>query len=395
MKSSRLGNVSGKRRAIIVVLDGVGIGSAPDAHLYDDEGANTLAHILELTEVHLPNLSSFGLGNLGRFKGLPPVEEPCACYGSLIESSPGKDTVTGHWEMMGITLKEPFPVFSDGFPREVMESFVRETGFGFLWNRPASGTEIIKRLGEKHLDTGKLIVYTSADSVFQIAAHNEVIGEKDLYEICRITREIVNPLRVLRVIARPFSGPRGSFKRTGGRKDFPLEPESETVADILSGQGIEVVSVGKVGEMFSGRGFSRSIKTVDNRDTTKKLIECLGEQSPGLFFANLSDFDTLYGHRNDVEGFAGALADFDRALPDIIELITGDDLLFITADHGNDPTYPGTDHTREIVPVLAFKKGREGKNLGVRRTFAVIGATILKFFHLPVRFSERAYSEVL
>jgi phosphopentomutase len=297
--------------------------------------------------------------------------------------------------MMGITVKEPFPEFPDGFPIEVMQSFERETGFGYLWNRPASGTEIIKRLGGKHLDTGKLIVYTSADSVFQIAAHNEVIGEKDLYEICRITREILNPLRVLRVIARPFAGPRGSFYRTEGRKDFPLEPERETVADILSGQGIEVVSVGKVGEMFSGRGFSRSIKTVDNRDTTKKLIECLDEQNPGLFFANLSDFDTLYGHRNDVEGFAGALVDFDRALPDIIELITGDDLLFITADHGNDPTYPGTDHTREIVPVLALRKGREGKYLGVRRTFAVIGATILKFFHLPVRFSERAYSEVL
>jgi phosphopentomutase len=390
-----LGNVSGKRRAIIVVLDGVGIGSAPDAHLYDDEGANTLAHVLERTEVHLPNLSSFGLGNLGIFKGLPPVEKSCACYGSLYESSAGKDTVAGHWEMMGITVKEPFPEFPDGFPIEVMESFKRETGFGYLWNRPASGTEIIKQLGEKHLDTGKLIVYTSADSVFQIAAHNEVIGEKDLYEICRITREILNPLRVLRVIARPFAGPRGSFYRTEGRKDFPLEPERETVADILSGQGIEVVSVGKVGEMFSGRGFSRSIKTVDNRDTTKKLIECLGEQNPGLFFANLNDFDTLYGHRNDVEGFAGALVDFDSALPDIIELITGDDLLFITADHGNDPTYPGTDHTREIVPVLALRKGREGKYLGVRRTFAVIGATILKFFHLPVRFSERAYSEVL
>jgi phosphopentomutase len=364
-----LGNVSGKRRAIIIVLDGVGIGSAPDAHLYDDEGANTLAHVLERTEVHLPNLSSFGLGNLGIFKGLPPVEKSCACYGSLYESSAGKDTVAGHWEMMGITVKEPFPEFPDGFPIEVMDSFERETGFGYLWNRPASGTEIIKQLGEKHLDTGKLIVYTSADSVFQIAAHNEVIGEKDLYEICRITREILNPLRVLRVIARPFAGPRGSFYRTEGRKDFPLEPERETVADILSGQG--------------------------NRDTTKKLIECLDEQNPGLFFANLSDFDTLYGHRNDVEGFAGALVDFDRALPDIIELITGDDLLFITADHGNDPTYPGTDHTREIVPVLALRKGREGKYLGVRRTFAVIGATILKFFHLPVRFSERAYSEVL
>lgn len=395
MKSSRLGNVSGKRRAIIVVLDGVGIGSAPDAHLYDDEGANTLAHVLERTEVHLPNLSSFGLGNLGIFKGLPPVEKSRACYGSLYESSAGKDTVTGHWEMMGIMVKEPFPVFPDGFPREVMQSFERATGYGYLWNRPASGTEIIKRLGKKHLDTGKLIVYTSADSVFQIAAHNEVIGEKDLHEICRITREIVNPLRVLRVIARPFAGPQGSFYRTEGRKDFPLEPERETVADILSGQGIEVVSVGKVGEMFSGRGFSRSIKTVDNRDTTKKLIACLGEQNPGLFFANLNDFDTLYGHRNDVEGFAGALVDFDRALPDIIELITGDDLLFITADHGNDPTYPGTDHTREIVPVLVLRKGREGKYLGVRRTFAVIGATILKFFHLPVKFSERAYSEVL
>ncbi len=384
-----------RKRAIIIVLDGVGIGSAPDASLYGDEGANTLGHVLEVTGVNLPNLAGLGMGNLGQFRGLPPVLKPLACYGSLHESSAGKDTVTGHWEMMGITVREPFPVFPDGFPSHVMEAFERETGFGYLWNRPASGTEIIARLGLEHMRTGKLIVYTSADSVFQIAAHERVLPEEGLYRVCRKAREIVNPLRVLRVIARPFSGEEGNFFRTYGRRDFPLEPEGDTVADILAKEGIEVVSVGKVGEMFSGRGFSRIIKTADNDETTRVLVDCIRKAPSGLIFANLTDFDTVYGHRNDVQGFAGALARFDGAIPGILKWLSADDMVIVTADHGNDPTYPGTDHTREVVPLLIYRKGRAGRSLGVKHTFSVVGATVLKYFQLPLFSAGEAFNEVL
>lgn len=394
-KSSRLRGTGGGNKAVIVVLDGVGIGYAPDAYLYGDEGANTLGNVLARTGVRLPNLASLGLGNLGSFEGIPAVTKSHAYYGILHEFSSGKDTVAGHWEMMGVAVSDPFPVFPDGFPTEIMQSFEKRTGFGYLWNRPASGTEIIERLGKEHLKTGRLIVYTSADSVFQIAAHSDVLPEKDLYEVCRIAREIVNPLRVLRVIARPFAGDPGGFFRTTGRRDFPLEPDRETVADVLTGRGIDVISVGKVGEMFAGRGFSRIIKTADNRETIDKLIDCMKENGTCLVFANLNDFDTVYGHRNDVVGFAGALAQFDEALPDILCLARAGDLLFITADHGNDPTYPGTDHTREDVPLLVYRKGRQGAYLGVRQTFAVIGATILRFFDLPVTFPAEALSEVL
>jgi phosphopentomutase len=395
MKSSRYQEVMNRKRAIIIVLDGVGIGSMPDASLYGDEGANTLGHVLGETGVCLPNLASLGLGNLGKFRGLPAVGKSRAYYGALHERSAGKDTVTGHWEMMGITVKEPFPVFPDGFPPDIMRAFETETGYGYLWNRPASGTEIIERLGSEHMMTGKLIVYTSADSVFQIAAHNDVLSEDGLYDVCRKVREIANSLRILRVIARPFSGQPGQFERSAGRKDYPLEPEGDTVVDILARNMIDVVSVGKVGEMFAGRGFSRIIKTANNIETIKILVDCIQGNSSGFIIANLTDFDTAYGHRNDVEGFARALVEFDDALPEILKFLSEDDMVILTADHGNDPTYPGTDHTREVVPLLIYRKGRDGTFLGVKHTFAVIGATILKYFHLPVPFAGEAFSEVL
>ncbi len=384
-----------RRRAVLVVLDGVGIGSASDAHKYGDSGANTLAHVIESRALSLPHLSALGLGNVIPLRGIERVDYPLASYGILRERSPGKDTVTGHWEMMGIILDRAFPVFPDGFPDDIMEEFVKTTGWNYLWNRPASGTEIIEALGEEHINTKRLIIYTSADSVFQVAAHVDVVAEEELYRICGQARRITNPYGIVRVIARPFAGVPGEFYRTGGRRDYSLLPPGENTLDILEGEGVKTLSLGKVSEMFSGKGFAETVKTKNNREGMRLLKDTLSRMPGGFIFANLNDYDMLYGHRNDVEGFGKALEEFDRFIPSLLEMMHEEDILIITADHGNDPTLSGTDHTRENVFILIFRRGREGVNLGERDTFASIGATILSFFQIPVPFGGMPFLEVL
>jgi phosphopentomutase len=372
-------------RAIIIVIDGLGIGEMPDAGDYNDEGSNTLAHIAEAAGgLSLPCLESMGLGNIGDFKGIEKNTNPIASYGIMSERSKGKDTITGHWEMMGIVSERPFPTYPDGFPREIIKAFEKKTGRRVIGNKAASGTEIIKELGEEHIGTGSLIVYTSADSVFQIAAHGDVMSAEELYKVCRIAREIlVYPHNVCRVIARPFvgeGGPRTPFIRTPLRRDFSLPPPETTVLDLLKEKGINVISVGKVSDMFSGRGFTDAIKTIDNSDSMKKVKELLKGIRGGLIFTNLVDFDTLYGHRNDPQGFADALEKFDSELADMIDALDENDYLIAAADHGNDPTTPSTDHSREYVPVLFYNKNLHTKDLGMRDCFRDVGATVGKIF---------------
>jgi phosphopentomutase len=362
-------------RVFIIVLDGVGAGAMPDAAEYGDEGSNTLGNTARAVGgLNLPCLEGLGLGNIGEFEGMGRNENPLASFGIISELSKGKDTITGHWEMMGIVNERPFPTYPDGFPDEIITGFEKRIGRKTLWNRPASGTEIIDRLGQEHMRTGCPIVYTSADSVFQIAAHEDIIGIEDLYDICRAAREILTPPHELcRVIARPFAGP--PFKRTPRRKDFPLPPPGETALDLIKGKGIPVVSVGKVMDMFAGRGFTESLKTEGNTDGLRKLDLVLGSLSAGLVFANLGDYDTLYGHRNDPRGFADALAEFDRWLSSVLPRLGDEDYLIITADHGCDPTTPSTDHSREYVPVLFYNKTLPSKDLGMREGFMDVGAT--------------------
>jgi phosphopentomutase len=376
-------------RAIILVLDGTGAGEAPDAPDYGDAGSNTLGHIAEAAGgLHLPTLQRLGLGNIGRFKGVSKNPEPLASFGLMRELSAGKDTITGHWEMMGIINKTPFPTYPEGFPIEIIRIFEERTGLKVLGNKAASGTEIIKELGEEHLRTGRPIVYTSADSVFQIAAHVDVIPPEKLYELCSTAREIlVHPHHVCRVIARPFRGESGeSFERISGmRKDFALPPPSRTVIGLLAENGVAVYSVGKVGEMFSMRGFAGKIPVSDNRDNMEKTHRLIKEKEGErcLVFSNLTDFDTLYGHRNDADGFATALGEFDAALDDmILPVLKDDDYLFITADHGNDPSTPSTDHSREMAPIIFYNRLIPARDLGMREGFCDLGATVAGIFGL-------------
>ena len=371
-------------RALIVVLDGAGAGAAPDSTLYGDAGANTLSHVAEAAGgLRLPVLERLGLGNAVRMKGVSPVPASAASYGRMRELSAGKDTITGHWEMMGIYNPAPFPTYPKGFPPRVISEFERRTGKKVLGNRAASGTVIIEELGGEHLRTGCPIVYTSADSVFQIAAHVDVIPVEELYEICRTAREILTaPDNVCRVIARPFAGATGNFTRISAkRKDFPLPPPEQTVLDMLAAKGVPVFSVGKVAEMFDMRGFTNgTIKTGGNVRGVEEIMKLLRMERTGLIFANLNDFDTLFGHRNDPMGFARALMEFDGLLDGLLPLLGGEDYLFITADHGNDPTTPGTDHSRELVPLLFFSKGKPGRDLGLREGFFDLGATVAEIF---------------
>lgn len=374
-------------RAIIIVLDGVGAGEAPDSSRYGDAGSNTLGHVAAATGgLNLPFLESLGLGNIGEIEGLSKNPDPLSSWGLMRELSAGKDTITGHWEMMGLVTSEPFPVYPAGFPPEVISGFEHRVGMGVLGNKAASGTEIIKELGEKHVETGLPIVYTSADSVFQIAAHVDVIPPERLYEMCLEARRLlVHPHNVCRVIARPFKGRDGeNFQRISEkRKDFALPPPKPTVIDMLFGKDIGVYSVGKVGEMFAMRGFTGEIKISGNMDGMEKLQGLLGrQQGECLIFANLNDFDTLYGHRNDPRGFARSLEEFDRALGGLLPAFGRDDCLFITADHGCDPVTESTDHSRELVPVLFFRKGMKPKPLGIRQGFMDLGATIAGLFGL-------------
>ena len=359
-----------------IVLDSVGIGAMPDAASYGDEGSDTLGNIARERPLHLPNLHQLGLANIRPLAHLPPFEKPGGAFGKCALASPGKDTTTGHWEMAGIILPKPFPVYPHGFPPAVMDEFEKQIGRRALGNKAASGTEIIKELGEEHLRTGQPIVYTSADSVFQIAAHEKVVPLDDLYRMCEAARAILRgPNEVGRVIARPLTGEPGCFTRTANRKDYAVPPPEGMLLDKLHGRNVPVYSIGKIADIFLGRGVTRSVKTKNNEDGMGKTVAAMREQANGLIFVNLVDFDQQYGHRNDVEGYARALEAVDRWLPTLP--VAKGDLVILTADHGCDPTTPSTDHSREYTPLLVYGPGVQSDvPLGVRGTLADIGQTV-------------------
>lgn len=367
-------------RVIVIVLDSAGIGEAPDAAAFGDVGSHTLGNIARVVGgLKMPHMEQMGLGNIAILEGIRPQTEPTAVYGKLTEISPGKDTTTGHWELMGIELKQAFPLYPDGFPPEVMERFEAEIGRGTLGNYPASGTVIIEELGAEHMATGKPIIYTSGDSVFQIAAHEEIIPLEDLYRICHIAREILRgEHEVARVIARPFVGQPGSFTRTPHRHDYSVVPPEPTLLDKIKTAGQMVYAVGKINDIFVGQGITDYVTTTDNMDGVDKTITAMQTRpEKGLIFTNLVDFDAKFGHRNNPEGYANALAAFDGRLPEITAALQEDDVLVLTADHGNDPTTPSTDHSREYVPILITGRPvRAGVNIGVRDTFGDLAATI-------------------
>ena len=370
------------KRVTWIVLDSVGIGEMPDAAAYGDVGSDTLGNIARRRTLNLPNLARLGLGNIRPLPHVGPVEHPQAAYGRCALASPGKDTTTGHWEMAGIHLEKPFPLYPNGFPPEIMDEFERRIGRKSLGNKAASGTEIIKELGEEHMRTGSPIVYTSADSVFQVAAHEEVIPLWELYKICETARALLRgPYEVGRVIARPFAGSPGAFARTTNRKDFAVPPPRGMLLDQLDARDVNVFSIGKIFDVFLGRGIREYEKTKSNADGMHKTSEALDAVDRGLIFVNLVDFDQLYGHRNDVEGYARALEEVDAWLPEFTARLTPDDLLILTADHGCDPTTPSTDHSREYVPVLAWNSRHvEGADLGVRSSLSDIGQTVAENF---------------
>lgn len=373
------------KRVILIVMDSVGIGELPDAAEYGDQGAATLQNIAaEVGGLELPNLEKLGLGKIEAIEGLNSKVEAEGAYAKAAEKSKGKDTTTGHWEIAGLISEKPFPTYPDGFPAEVMEKFEKAIGRKTLANRPASGTVIIEELGQKHLETGKPIIYTSADSVFQIAAHEEIIAVDELYEYCKKAREILQGEHaVARVIARPFVGEPGNFERTERRKDFSLTPPEPTVLNHLKDNGLEVNAVGKITYIFNHSGISSSVTSSDNMDGVDKTIEYMDQTEKGLIFSNLVDFDQNYGHRRNVEGYAAALKDFDQRIPEIKAAMRDDDLLIITADHGCDPTHQGTDHTREYIPLLAYGKGiKSNINLGIRESFSDLAATIADIFEI-------------
>jgi phosphopentomutase len=373
-------------RVALIVLDSVGCGDAPDAQAYGDSGANTLANIAAAVGgLCLPNLGAMGLGNLTGIAGTPPTSDANGAFGRLTEISAGKDTTTGHWELAGVILASPFPTYPNGFPFEIIAHFEAQIGRSVLGNYPASGTEIIKELGEEHLRTGSPIVYTSADSVFQIAAHEDVISVDDLYVMCQVGRELlIGDHAVGRVIARPFIGSPGAFKRTERRKDFSLEPPAETILDAVKAAGLKVMGVGKIEDIFAHRGLTHSKHTGNNMAGIDAILEFIAEDGPGLIFANLVDFDALYGHRNDPTGYAAALQAFDRRVPELLSHMRPNDIIIVTADHGNDPTTRGTDHTRERVPILINgDRIRRNLDLGTRTSFADVAATVAELLHVP------------
>ena len=373
------------KRIIVIILDGVGIGAAPDAADYGDEGSNSIGNVADvLGGIDLPNMGLLGLGNIIPIQGVPPVALPQGGYGKMQPFSAGKDTIQGHWEMMGIHLPDPSPTYPKGFPDEVIDQFEDLIGRGTLANRPASGTEIIKELGEEHVRTGKPIVYTSADSVFQVAAHEGVIPVKELYEICQTARRMLTGQHAVgRVIARPFIGTKAeNFKRTDNRRDFSRAPETDTVLDKLFAAGYDVWSVGKIDDIFVHRGITRKNHTLGNAASTAITNKLLEESFHGLMFVNLIEFDMIYGHRNDPQGYYNALKAFDKAIPEIQKRLTPEDLVIISADHGVDPTTESTDHSREYVPLLVFGPSVQGVDLGIRKTFADVGATITENFSL-------------
>lgn len=374
------------KRAIVIIIDGVGIGALPDAAAYGDQNSNTIGNIAEAQAgLHLPNLQKLGMAKIAPIKGLDSEVQAIGNFGKLAERSPGKDSTTGHWELAGLVLDKPFPTYPDGFSQELLKEFTRRTGFEVLGNIAASGTEILKMLGEEHLRSGKLIVYTSADSVFQIAAHSEVVPLQKLYEICTIAREmLVGEHAIARVIARPFEGnDKESFVRTKYRKDFSLEPFDQTLHLNLKEQNWPTVGIGKISDLYALAGIQKSVYTKTNEEGMQVILEELELTKSGLIMANLVDFDMLYGHRNDVKGFATALESFDAWLPDLLERLSGEDILLITADHGIDPTTAGTDHSREFVPLLVYgPELKQDQNIGTRDTFADLQATLAEYFEI-------------
>jgi phosphopentomutase len=376
------------KRIFLIVMDSVGIGEAPDAEKFGDKGSDTLGHIAErMNGLTMPNMAKLGLSNIREIKGIEKQEKPLAYYTKMIEASNGKDTMTGHWEIMGLNIQTPFRVFADGFPDELLSELEERTGRKIIGNKPASGTEILDELGEEHMKTGALIVYTSADSVLQIAAHEEIIPIEEQYRICKIARELTldEKYMVGRVIARPFLGEPGNFKRTANRHDYALKPFDRTVMNEMKDSGLDVISIGKISDIYDGEGVTKSLRTVSNMDGMDKLVESLDMEFTGMSFLNLVDFDALYGHRRDPEGYGKALEEYDARLPEVFAKLKEDDLLIITADHGNDPVAKGTDHTREYVPLIVYSKQMQvGKELPIRETFADIGATVADNFNIKM-----------
>lgn len=384
-------------RIVLVVLDGAGIGEMPDAAEWGDAGSDTFGHILASRPVKLPNLQRYGLGNIRPLESVPAETNPVGSFGRCALRSNGKDTTTGHWEMAGIVLDQAFPTYPNGFPKELLDRFVKETGVpGVLGNITASGTEIIKDLGAEHVATGKPIVYTSADSVFQIAAHEEVIPLDRLYEICEIARRMLDGRhKVGRVIARPFLGKPGSFFRTENRHDYAVPPPHENLLPVLDQNGLDVVCIGKIASIYDSMGVTEDLQAKNNEQSINQTIRALQKESRGLIFSNLVDFDMLYGHRRDTEGFATALEHFDDRLPEIESAMRDDDLMIITADHGNDPTFPGSDHTREFAPLLVFgKRANASVDLGTRESLSDIGQTIAENFSLKLAAGQSFLAEL-
>lgn len=384
-------------RAILMVMDSVGIGAMPDAAAWGDAGRDTLGHIAERRGLNLPNFVRLGLANIRPLAGLAPAANPEGAYGKATLLSPGKDTTAGHWEMAGIILDQPFPTYPQGFPPEIIEPFERAIGRQILGNTPASGTEIIKQLGGEHVKTGRPIVYTSADSVFQVAAHEGVIPIDELYRICRIARALLDgPHRVGRVIARPFEGEPGHFRRTERRRDFAVEPPHPMLLDILKDAGLDVLGVGKIPDIFLNRGITRALPGHNNWEALERAVHAVEDPSwHGLLFANLVDFDMLYGHRLDIEGYARALEAVDACLPAVRQALRPKDLLILTADHGCDPLGPSTDHSREYVPVLASGSGVGAVNLGTRASLADVGQTIAANFGLRIPHGASFLGEIV
>jgi phosphopentomutase len=383
-------------RAILIVLDGLGVGGAPDAADYGDAGSDTLGNMARAVGgVHAPHLGRLGLANLHPVQGVQPADAPAAAYGKLVEVSAGKDSTTGHWELMGLVTDKPFPTYPDGFPAEVIDEFTRLTGYGVIGNKAASGTAIIEELGDEHRASGKLIVYTSADSVFQIAAHVDDVPLPELYRVCEVAREMLDgPHRVSRVIARPFAGESGAYQRTPDRHDYSIEPPPGLLLPRLQQAGVTVQSIGKIKDLYAGQGIDESYTSKSNAQGMAQLAELYGrgEPDPGLILLNLVDFDMLWGHRNDPQGMKQGLEEFDRWLGPFLDGLREGDLLLMTADHGNDPTTPSTDHSREMVPLLALRAGMgPGRDLGVREGFMDVAATFAEFFGLDAPPKGRSF----
>lgn len=388
------------KRVFLIVLDSVGIGEAPDAADFNDIGSDTMGNIaIHRGGLKLPNLEKMGLGNIHKVEGVKSNEKPIAHFGRMQESSNGKDTMTGHWEIMGLYIEEPFQTFPDGFPQKLLDKIEKMTGRRVIGNKPASGTTIIEELGQEHIDTGALIVYTSADPVLQIAAHEDIVPLEELYDICEKVREITlnPPYKVGRIIARPFEGEVGKLERRNDhRHDYALSPFARTTMNELQDGGYDVIALGKINDIYNGEGITEAESTKDNEDGIHKLLKVMDTDFNGLTFLNLVDFDSKYGHRRDPDGYGKALEDFDKRLPEILAKLRKDDLLLITADHGNDPTFTGTDHTREFVPLFAYHSGiKQGNDLGVRQTFSDIAATISDNFKVKPPEHGQSFKEKL